>query len=182
MTDVRKYARIRSAILFLALFLALGTPFYGTDALAQSEIEMDRGSLRNLRPLYVSVYVEGNAGLTDLPGLDVSALHSAVDSTLTARGIPIDRGEPARVLDREPYISVHINAMDMGEGLTPFAIEVQIIQGVIVANVPNELIHAATWDTGLVGLVSRDKVDSIKWAMVELVEEFAEDYFSVNPM
>ncbi len=52
---------------------------------------------------------------------------------------------------------------------------------VIVANVPNELIHAATWDSGLVGLVSRDKVDTIRSAMIGLVEEFAEDYQTVNP-
>jgi len=50
-----------------------------------------------------------------------------------------------------------------------------------VANVPNELIHAATWDSGLVGLVSRDKVDTIRSAMIGLVEEFAEDYQTVNP-
>lgn len=174
MSDGRKYGR--------TLFVILLMSFFGSNVQAQSEIEMDRGSLRQLRPLYVSVYVEGNSGLTSLPGLDVTSLHQAVDSTLVAHGIPIDRGEAAHVLDREPYISVHINAMDMGDGLTPFAIEVEIIQGVVVANVPNELIHAATWDTGLVGLVSRDKIDTIRWAMIGLVEEFAEDYRSVNPL
>lgn len=174
MSDTRKYGRTLFAILLF--------PFLWAGAQAQSEIEMARSSLSGLQPLYVSVYVEGSAGLTDLPGLDVSSLHRAVDSTLMSHRIPINRGEPAHVLDREPYISVHINAMDMGEGLTPFAIEVEIIQGVVVANVPNKLIHAATWDTGLVGLVSRDNVDTIRWAMVELIEEFAEDYYSVNPM
>lgn len=149
---------------------------------AQTEIEMDRGSLRDLQPLYISVYVEGNAGLTELPGFDVSELHRAVDSTLTAARIPVDRSEPAHVIDREPFISVHVNAMDMGRGLIPFAIEVEIIQGVVVANLPNELIHAATWDTGLVGLVSHDKADTIKWAMLELVEEFIEDYRMMNPL
>ena len=153
-----------------------------TNVFAQSEIEMDRGSLRALQPLYVSVYVEGNAGLTDLPGLDVSSLHRAVDSTLMASGILLNHGEPAHVLDREPYLSVHINTTDAGQGLTPFAIEVKIIQGVVVANVPNELIHAATWDTGLVGIVSRDNVNTIRWAMIELVEEFVEDYYAANPM
>jgi hypothetical protein len=149
---------------------------------AQSEIEMDRGSLRNLPPLYVSVYVEGTADLTSHPGLDVSVLHLTADSTLSASGIAINKTEPAQVIDREPYLSVHINAMEMPSGLIPFSIEVKIIQGVIVANVPNELIHAATWDTGLVGLVSQDKLDTIRWAMIELVEEFAEDYHVANPL
>ena len=169
----------RYALLLVAVLI---TTVSFRDILAQSEIEMDRGSLRNLQPLYVSVFVEGTADLTSQPGLDVTDLHAAVDSMLAASGIPVNRTEPAHVLEREPYLSVHVNAMDMGNGLTPFAIEVDLIQGVVVANVPNELIHAATWDTGLVGLVSQDKLDTIRWAVVELVEEFVEDYYSVNPM
>jgi hypothetical protein len=149
---------------------------------AQTEIEMDRSSLRNLQPLYTSVYVEAPATLADLPELDVTTLSRAIDSSLTASGIPLNQREPAHVIDREPFISVHINTMDMGNGLIPFAIEVKIIQGVVVANLPDELIHAATWDTGLVGLVSHDKLDTIRWAMLDLVDEFVEDYRLVNPL
>ncbi len=151
-------------------------------AVAQSELEMDRSSLRDLPPLYVSVYVEGNGGLTELPGLDVSSLSQSVDSTLAANNIRINHSEPGRVLDREPYLSVHINALQMENGLVPFAIEIEIIQSVVVANLPDELIHAATWDSGIVGLVSQDKLGTIRWAMVGLVKEFTEDYWAVNPM
>lgn len=150
-------------------------------AAGQSEIEMDRSSLADLGPLFVSVYVEGSAAITDLPDLDVRRLHEAVDSTLAAAGIPINTDEPAHVLDREPYLSVHVNTLDMGQGLVPFAIEVEVIQGVVVANVPNSLIHAATWDVGLVGLVSHDRISTIPHAMLNLVERFVEDYRSVNP-
>jgi hypothetical protein len=162
-------------------FVLLGLLGGSDEVWGQTEIEMDRGSLAGLKPLYVSVYVEGSAGLTGLPGLDVTSLHRAVDSTLSAHNIPLNQSEPAHVLDREPYLSVHINALDMGEGLVPFAIEVELIQGVVVANLPNELIHAATWDTGLVGLVSQDRIGTIKRGMLGLVEQFADDFRMVNP-
>lgn len=167
------------AIMLIAVGLSLANP---SKSMAQTEIEMDRSSLRNLQPLYTSVYVEAPASLADLPELDVSALSRSVDSSLTVSGIPLNQTEPAHVIDREPFISVHVNAMDMGNGLIPFAIEVEIIQGVVVANLPNELIHAATWDTGLVGLVSPENLDTIRWAMLDLVEEFIEDYHAVNPL
>jgi hypothetical protein len=167
------------AFVLIAVGLSLANTSIST---AQTEIEMDRSSLRNLQPLYTSVYVEAPATIADMPDLDVTALSRSVDSSLTVAGIPLNRTEPAHVIDREPFISVHLNAMDMGNGLIPFAIEVEIIQGVVVANLPNELIHAATWDTGLVGLVSHDNVDTIRWAMLDLVDEFIEDYRKVNPL
>lgn len=169
----------RYAIALIAVALSLSN---WSVSIAQTEIEMDRGSLRNLPPLYTSVYVEAPASLADLPELDVSMLSRSVDSSLTVSGIPLNQTEPAHVLNREPFISVHVNAMDMGNGLIPFAIEVEIIQGVVVPNLPNEMIHAATWDTGLVGLVSHDNVDTVKWAALELVDEFIEDYRMVNPL
>lgn len=143
---------------------------------------MDRSSLESLQPLYVSVYVEGNAGLTNLPGMDPATFHTVVDSVLASAKVAMARGEPGHVLEREPVLSVHINAMRGPDGLIPFAVEIDLIQGVVVANVPNTLIHAATWDSGTVGLVSENRVAMIKQAVIGIVREFVDDYRVVNPL
>lgn len=151
-----------------------------TVALAQMETEQSRRSLRGIKGFYLHVDVEGSVGLTQDDALNVRAIKGRVSTALRDAGLNVL--EPTEVIDQSssPYLYVHVNMMDMDQGLVPFAINTQFYQQVQIKRQRSSMV-ACTWDTGLVGLVSYDNLDMIADAAVSSVTNFIDDYHVSNP-
>ena len=149
---------------------------------AQPETGESRESLGGIAGFYVQVVVEGSVGLTSDEKLKVSAINQGVKRRLRDAGLNVI--EPTEGIDQptEPYLYLHLNMIEMEQGLVPFAVNMQFFQRVEIARSRrSQSMVACTWDTGFVGLVSYDNLDMIADAAIESVDEFIGDFRIVNP-
>ncbi len=153
-----------------------------TIANAQMETGQSRQSLNDIRGFFVKVDVEGSVGLTSDEKLNISAINSRVKTKLRNAGLNVL--EPTEVIDQpmEPYLYLHVNMLEMEQGLVPFAVTTQFFQRVeLPRSKRGASLVACTWDDGLVGLVSYDNLDMIADSAVESVGLFIDDFQQVNP-
>ena len=156
--------------------------FMPSTAYAQMETKQSTQSLGRIQGFYVRVEIEGSVGLTSDEKLNVKAINQRVKRRLRDAGLNVI--EPTEGFDQpmEPYLYVHINMMELEQGLVPFANNLQFFQRVeIPGRRRKQSLIAATWDTGVVGLVSYDNLDMIADSAIESVNEFITDFQQVNP-
>jgi hypothetical protein len=164
---------MRTLLLFALLFAAHPLS-------AQPDTELFRQSLQRIEAFYLTVDLEGSRALTEHDALDVSAIRQNVASRLAEAGLRII--EPTEGIDtqRVPNLYIHVNLLDAGQGLVPFAVNTQFFQEALLPESRIPTI-ACTWDTGLVGLVSYDTLSLIGETAVSSVTNFIDDYRAVNP-
>ena len=75
---------------------------------------------------------------------------------------------------------MHVNAMELENGLIPFSIELRLYQPVKLVLHDELQTSASTWETGMVGIVSFDRLDVINRAASGLIDDFIEDYKRSN--
>ncbi|MEZ4703163.1 MAG: hypothetical protein R2834_22740 [Rhodothermales bacterium] len=148
-------------------------------AQAQPAVERARQTLQDIQGFYLTVDVEGTRGLTQEPLLDVATIRRRVAERLTAAGLHIIEATEMVEGERVPNLYVHINMLDAGEGIVPFAVNTQFFQQVQLAEQRIAAV-ASTWDTGLVGVVSYDTLELIGDTAVTSVTNFIDDYIAVN--
>ncbi len=168
-------ARLR--ILVLLALLSGGWP-----ALAQpTELARERASLDGVDGFFLSVNIEGPRSLLDRDALDLFRMEETFRAQLREAGLTVYDDAGVAAADRAPYLYVHVNTMDAGPGLVPFAVEAAFFQRVILARDPARRMVAETWSTGVVGIVSYDNLPLIGEAAADLVDDFAEDLRRANP-
>ncbi len=158
----------RFALLWL-LALACAVP----EAHAQIGLDEARASLRDVGPFFVRVDVEGSPALSEHPAL--RDLTHAVTRRLSEHG-----ARPAPERDDRPYLYVHVNALEMDNGLIPFAVSLQFLQTVRLSRERTVPTTACTWESATVGLVSPDNVAIIAEATLDLIDEFVRDLRAAN--
>jgi len=104
---------------------------------------------------------------------------SVVADRLAGHGIEVDEAETR--FEGEPYLYVHINAMQFEGGLVPFSVDLRFYEQALVGPDKRILAMAAIWDSGAVGLVSIDQLRYVRASLESLVDEFAGDYLVANP-
>lgn len=143
-----------------------------TPALAQIDQEEAVQSLSDVGPYGMVVDVEATLSLASDAVLDIESMRVRLADrleTLSGRRPSVDP-----IGEEHPYLYVHVNALDAGDGLVPFAVNATFQQPVrVVAG--GQPMMAVTWESGSVGLVSYDRLAAIPDAAESLVEEFAED-------
>jgi hypothetical protein len=149
-------------------------------AFAQNEVQRERSSLRGIAEMGFTVNLETNVSLNKKGELEVTSLHDAVHQTLTDAAIDIVPDEQVRSSDQIPFLYMHINSMDAGQGLVPFSISLRFYQPVKLMLNRDQQTSASTWQTGTVGIVSYDQMHVIQEAAVNLVREFIDEFKSVN--
>lgn len=173
----RRFLLQRSMAVILATFLigAIQT------AHAQTELEQSRRALQGVDGFYLTLNLEGPGGLLAHEALALGALNDALTLHLTDAGLNVleEAGIPAA--ERVPYLHVHINLMEAGQGQIPFAVEVRFMQAARLLRDASLTTVAATWESSLVGLTYSNQLAIISEAAVGLVDEFAEDLRRVNP-
>jgi hypothetical protein len=156
-----KVASIAAALLLLS-----------TPSLAQIDQEEAVRSLSDVGPFGIVVDVEATLSLASDATLDTESMRARLADrleTLSGRRPSVDP-----IHEECPYLYVHVNALDAGDGLVPFAVNATFQQPVRVA-AGGQQMTAVTWESGFVGLVSYDRLAAIPDAAESLVEEFAED-------
>ena len=148
---------------------------------AQIDTEASRQALQQIRGFYLHVDVEGSLGLTQDDALNVRTIRSRVKQRLEDAGLNVLENLEGIDQANEPYLYVHVNMLEVERGLVPFAVNTQFYQRVELPRRPRQSLVAATWDTGLVGLVSYDNLDLIADSAVGSVTNFISDYQQVNP-
>lgn len=149
-------------------------------AWAQNEVARERSSLQGIQSMGLSVNYEANAPLTEKAEINVPSLQEKGRQALQTGGIRVVPDEEVRKSDQIPLLYLHINAMDAGQGLVPFAINLYFYQPVKLALNQDIQTTASTWESGTVGIVSYDQLQLIDQAAEDLLEEFIHDYNDIN--
>lgn len=147
---------------------------------AQNEVARERSSLKGIQSMGLSVNYEANAPLTEKTEINVPSLQEKAKRTLQKEGISIVPDEEVRRSDRIPLLYLHINAMDAGRGLVPFAVNLYFYQPVKLTLNQDIQTTASTWESGTVGIVSYDQLQLIDQTAEDLLEEFIHDYNDIN--
>ena len=163
------------SIIMVVGFLVAALP-----AQSQNEIERERSSLRGISEMGFSVNLEYNVTLTEKGELEITSIKDAAVEKLRNAGLTILSDREVRASDDIPLIYMHINTMDAGQGLVPFSVSVRFYQPVKLSLNRDLQTSASTWETGMVGIVSYDRLNVIKESAVGLLQDFIDDYNRIN--
>ena len=161
-----------SLVLLLLIFPAL--------SIAQNEIEQERSSLRGINELGFTVNLETNVTLNEKGEIEVTSIKDAARQRLSEAGIPLVSDSAVESSADIPFLYMHINTMDAGRGLVPFSVSIRFYQPVKLQLNRDRQASASTWETGMVGIVSYDRMNIIQESAVNLLGDFIDDFRSVN--
>ena len=140
-----------------------------TPAFAQDENERDY--LTDLRE--VNVFVDDLAPDAEAAGLTRDAIEAAVEARLRERGVPLGRSQLAGDL----YVRV---ATHQGTtGLYAYFARVSLQQLVTIEG-NQERAFVDTWDLDSLGTVGEANLPQVQRVVLQIVDAFIDDYFSVN--
>ena len=147
---------------------------------AQNEIERERISLQGIQEFGFTANIEGSRTIADSETITPAQIRrDAMERIENANLRFVDDMDVESSADI-PFLYMHVNAMELENGLIPFSIELRLYQPVKLV-LHNELqTSASTWETGMVGIVSFDRLDVIKRAASGLIDDFIEDYQRSN--
>ncbi|MCC5940708.1 MAG: hypothetical protein JJU37_04135 [Balneolaceae bacterium] len=163
-------------VTFFALLIAL--PF---TLFAQNEIERERISLQGLQEFGFSANIQGSRTVAESEHLTPSVIRQLAIDRLVEANINYISDEEVRSSADVPFLHMHINTMQLENGLVPFSIQLRMYQPVRLPLNRDLQTSASTWETGMVGIVSHDQLQTINFAAEELVSDFIEDYYLANP-
>ncbi len=148
--------------------------------LAQNEIERERISLQGIQEFGFTANIEGSRTIADSDSLSPVLLRNKAIEKIERAGLrfvhDLDVDSSAEI----PFLYMHINAMEMPNGLIPFSIEMRLYQPVKLILHDELQTSASTWENGMVGLVSFDRLEAINRAAGALINDFIEDYNRSN--
>ncbi len=161
---------------FLVVILCLGHSVL----LAQNEVARERSSLKGINAMGFTVNLEANVSLTGKSDIDVSSLREMGQKTLKDSDISLIPDKQVQRSDEIPFLYLHVNSMDAGQGLVPFSLSLYFYQPVKLTLNRDLQTSAVTWESGSVGIVSYDQMNLISDAAKNLIEEFISDYNQIN--
>lgn len=142
---------------------------FTTPALAQDENE--REYLTGLRE--VNVFVDDLAPDAEAAGLTRDGIEAAVEARLRERRVPLGRSQLAGDL----YVRV---ATHQGTtGLYAYFARVSLQQLVTIEG-NRERAFVDTWDLDSLGTVGEANLPQVQRVVLQIVDAFIDDYFSVN--
>ena len=148
--------------------------------MAQNEVARERNSLRGIQAMGFTVNVESNASIADYSEINVDSLIQMGQRTLKESGISLIPDRKVQRSDEIPFLYLHINSMDAGQGLVPFSLTLYFYQPVKLMLNRDMQTSSITWESGSVGIVSYDKMGMIPDAAQNLIEEFIADFKQIN--
>jgi len=169
---------MKAASILTVLIFLLVLPF---QLHAQNEVERERISLQGLQEFGFTANIEGSRDIADSEKLTPSVIRQQSINQLVEAGIRYVSDEEVRSSADIPFIYMHINAMQLENGLVPFSIQLRVYQPVRLTLNRNLNTSASTWETGMVGIVSYDRLATINRAAEDLIMTFIDDYYKANP-
>lgn len=147
---------------------------------AQNEIERERMSLVGLQEFGFTANIEGSRTIAGDPNLTPGLIRQDAVRQLTEANLRFVPEDEVRSSADIPFLYMHINAMEMENGLVPFSIQLRLYQPVKLILNGDLQTSASTWEQGVVGIVSLDRLTLINEAASELVTGFISDYQALN--
>lgn len=148
--------------------------------LAQNEIDRERISLEGLQEFGFTANIEGSRTIAEAETLTPSTIRQEAVSQLVGADLRYVSDEEVNSSADIPFLHLHINAMEMENGLIPFSIALRLYQPVKLSLNRDLQSTAITWQTGMVGLVSYDQIQTISDAASNMIAEFIDDYNLAN--
>lgn len=148
--------------------------------MAQNEVARERNSLRGIQAMGFTVNVESNASIADYNEINVDSLIQMGQRTLKEGGISLIPDRKVQSSEEIPFLYLHINSMDAGQGLVPFSLTLYFYQPVKLMLNRDMQTSSITWESGSVGIVSYDQMSLISDAAQNLIEEFIADFKQIN--
>ena len=124
--------------------------------------------------------IQGSLDVADSENLTPSVIRQQAISKLIGANIRYISDEEVQSSADIPFLYMHINTLQLENGLIPFSIQLRLYQPVTLPLNRNLNTSASTWEIGVVGLVSYDRLDMINSAASELIGNFIEDYNKAN--
>ncbi len=166
----------RARLLFAFLFFTL-IPFM---LFAQNEIEREQISLEGLQEFGFTANIQGPELITDADILTPAAIRKQSVEQLTKADLRYVSDEEVESSADIPFLYMHINTMQLENGLVPFSIELRLYQPVKLVLNRDLQTSASTWEYGTVGLVSHDQIQLIIREAQNLLAVFIDDYRKSN--
>ncbi len=147
---------------------------------AQNEVVRHRLSLQGLQEFGFTANIEGSRDIADSEKLTPAGIRQIAVNRLIEADIRYISDEEVQSSTDIPFLYMHINTMQLDNGLVPFSIQLQLYQPVKLSLNRDLQTSASTWETGMVGIVSFDKLEIIRRAADDLIDDFIEDYYRAN--
>ena len=155
---------LRAVVTMAAILAGLAAP-------AAAQDENEREYLTDLRE--VNVFVDDLAPDAEAAGLTRDAIEAAVEARLRERDVPLGRSQLAGDL----YVRV---ATHQGTtGLYAYFARVSLQQLVTIEG-NQERAFVDTWDLDSLGTVGEANLPQVQRVVLQIVDAFIDDYFSVN--
>ena len=172
-----EYAAMKITSIITILIFVLFLPF---QLFAQNEIERERISLQGLQEFGFTANIEGTRTVTSHDQLTPTVIRQEAVNQIVQAGLRFVTDEEVRSSADIPFLYMHINTMQLENGLVPFSIQLRLYQPVKLTLNRDLQTSASTWETGMVGIVSLDQLPVINTAASDLIFTFIEDYYSSN--
>lgn len=172
-SNIRIPKLIQCALFFSIVILPLSV-------FGQNEIGRARISLQGLQEFGFTANIEGSQTVTGHDTLTPSVIRQEAVNQIVEAGLRFVSDEEVESSADIPFLYMHINTMQLDNGLIPFSIQLQLFQPVKLSLNRDLQTSASTWDSGMVGIVSLDQLPVIKQAANNLIAEFIDDYHRAN--
>src|SRR5438067_8523902 len=136
--------------------------------------DQQRDSLQGLQG--VEVIIESLRPDAETDGLSQEAIRTAVELILRSRSIRVlTRSESLR-MPAAPYLYVKVSTYNHSSDLYAYAVTVEVMQKVSLAQRPQQTMTATTWEKGAVGTRSHSNIRMVIDSVESKVKEFANDF------
>jgi hypothetical protein len=141
--------------------------------------DQQRDSLQGLQG--VEVVIESLRPDAETDGLSQEAIRTAAELILRSRSIRVlTRSESLR-MPAAPYLYVKVSTYNHSSDLYAYAVTVEVMQKVSLAQRPQQTMSATTWEKGGVGTTSHSNIRMVIDSVESKVKEFANDFLAANP-
>lgn len=171
-----KMNRLLAGHILIMAFVLLCVPVYIS---AQNDIDPESETLRGLEG--VMVIVEELSPDIVADGVTEAMIKSAAEKRLKAAGIEVLTEEKMLDTPGFPFLYINLNSIKLpGGGGYIYSIKTELYQVVALIRDTENICFASTWESSMVGILSESQVKTVVDTVLELVDEFAEDYVAVN--
>ncbi len=160
------------------MILFLFTMVCVSDVYAPSKYEIE--SLRGIKGIHV--VIESLNPDIEKDGLRIENIQTDVELKLRLAGFKVLTEKEWLNEPGEPYLYVNVNSMKHEIGTHVFKVDIGLIQTVHLKRDTKIFLQATTWSSGIIGYVEKEKgVNYVRDSVKDLMDEFINDYLSVNP-
>lgn len=163
--------------LIIPLWLILFPAF---ELCAQNEVVRERFSLQGIQEVGFTVNIQGSESVTQDTTLTPTKIRQQSINKLVNANLRYVSDEEVESSADVPFLHMHINTLQLDNGLVPFSIHLKLYQPVKLILNRDLQTSASTWETGMVGLVSYDQLQTIPDAADNVLSQFIHEYDQAN--